>query len=185
MLRLRQFFSAIWSDWGSRMSGPFTVPLGVLAFWVSGGIYKILWGVLASTSAMATIFIVWLNERKKVEGVELKLREITDKEITKRLVNHFYDRGLTLRNLSPGEDATEEEIKDWRSREDHWWQETLEILNSISPLAGNFFMDTERGCGTYHGSHESIWPELSLLSKKVKNLKVIIEKSDTYLVKLN
>ena len=97
MHRLGQFFSAIWDDWGSRMSGPATVPLGMLAFWVSIKAYKILWGILAFICALTTVFIVWLNERKKFEQEQQARLELTSvrqiKEEWARIEKMFEEYG--------------------------------------------------------------------------------------------
>src|SRR5438270_13253980 len=68
MLRLRQFLQAILEDWGSRMSGPLTVPLTVLAFYVSNNAYKFLYTLLALLCGFYTVFSIWLKERKRYES---------------------------------------------------------------------------------------------------------------------
>jgi len=69
MHRIGQFLVAIWSDWASRMSGPATVPLTVLAFYAGNDTYKRMWGALALVSALITVFRVWLFERTRYEKV--------------------------------------------------------------------------------------------------------------------
>ena len=49
------------------MSGPATVPLAIAALYVSNKTYKLLWGSLAAVCALITLFVVWLNERKRYE----------------------------------------------------------------------------------------------------------------------
>jgi hypothetical protein len=59
---------AILSDWGSRMSGPLTVPLTILAFYVSNHAYKVLYASLALLCGFLTAFAVWLKERERYES---------------------------------------------------------------------------------------------------------------------
>jgi len=67
MRRLGQFLQAIWDDWGTRMSGPPTIPLAVLAFFVSNHVLRILYASLAVSCGFYTAFAIWLKERKKYE----------------------------------------------------------------------------------------------------------------------
>jgi hypothetical protein len=65
--RLGQFLSAFGSDWLTKMSGPPTVPLTILAFYVSNQTLKIAFASLAVVCGFSASFIIWSKEREKLE----------------------------------------------------------------------------------------------------------------------
>jgi hypothetical protein len=71
MQRLQQFIKAIWADWGARMSGPPTIPLAILALFVSNGALRILYASLAVSCGLYTCFAVWSKERKKCDTLAI------------------------------------------------------------------------------------------------------------------
>jgi hypothetical protein len=76
--RLRTYFKAFWNDWLSRMCGPLSVPLAVIAvFWKDAPV-KELWGVLAVVAFFVASYRVWRNERK------IRLNELEESQQTAR-----------------------------------------------------------------------------------------------------
>lgn len=69
---VRNFFKAWFSDWLALMSGAPTVPLAVLALYVSSTPFRILYGSLAVACAVLTSYRIWLKERKALEGEQDK-----------------------------------------------------------------------------------------------------------------
>jgi hypothetical protein len=67
MRRLVQFVHAFSQDWLALMSGPPTVPLTLLAFFVSNNLLKILFASLAVVCAFVASFRVWAKEHAMVE----------------------------------------------------------------------------------------------------------------------
>jgi hypothetical protein len=53
------------------MSGPLTIPLAILALFVSNHTLKISYAVLAVASGFYAGFAVWLNERRRYEAIEI------------------------------------------------------------------------------------------------------------------
>jgi len=70
---LGEFFSVIWEDWGSRVSGALSVPFTALALWSRATYDQVIWGVLAFIGILATLFQVWAKERKRVVELESEL----------------------------------------------------------------------------------------------------------------
>jgi hypothetical protein len=77
MQKLGQFLHAIWADWGARMSGPPTIPLAILALFVSNHTLRVLYAILAVGCGFYTAFAVWLKERTKYEH-EVSARRLRD-----------------------------------------------------------------------------------------------------------
>ena len=63
----KSFFKAWFSDWLALMSGAPTVPLAILALYVSSKPYRILYGSLAVACAILTSYRIWLKERLALE----------------------------------------------------------------------------------------------------------------------
>ena|SRR5450631_1038061 len=64
-MHFKELLSAWWSHWLTRISGPATVPLAVLALYVSSHTLRALYAVLC---AGFTSYKIWLNERIALEA---------------------------------------------------------------------------------------------------------------------
>jgi hypothetical protein len=69
---IKGFFFVIWSDWGSLMSGIFTVPFTVAALFAPSE-YRAIFAVMAILAFALTAFRVWADERMRVVGLEQHL----------------------------------------------------------------------------------------------------------------
>ena len=87
--------------------------------------------------------------------------------------------GQYLLHVNPGEEATEEEIKEWRFNVQKWKQEVSSYLWAIANTKFNDLLNHE--LTEFYGAHKSVWPELDMLRTRLRNLKEIIEKPDIYL----
>jgi len=57
-------------DWGSKVTGPLTVPFTVAAFYADAAYAKAIWSTLALVAAFLTLYFVWAKERKRVCELE-------------------------------------------------------------------------------------------------------------------
>lgn len=106
-MRLKQFLKALSSDWLILMSSAPTVPLAVLALYVSSPLYRLLYGVLAVICAGFACFRVWREERIALESeqaknqlpvIEAELERVYIDPLGTRCVNVFVL--ATLHNLN-------------------------------------------------------------------------------------
>jgi len=73
MAKLKLFFGSMFSEWGTRLSGPASVPFTILALWVSSPVQKVAYGLLAVVLGFFTAFTVWLKEHnEKIAGIAEK-----------------------------------------------------------------------------------------------------------------
>lgn len=61
------FLRSFGGNWLTSMSGPLTVPFAIVTLFVPG-LYRLLFGVLAITSGVFSSYLVWRNERERVNG---------------------------------------------------------------------------------------------------------------------
>jgi hypothetical protein len=71
---VKQFLKAWVSDWLTLMSGAPTVPLALLALYVSSKPYRLLYGTLALFCAAFTSYRIWFKERLALEAERAKNR---------------------------------------------------------------------------------------------------------------
>jgi len=62
MNKIRPFFVSMFSEWGSGLSGPASVPFAVLALFASGTVQKAAYGVLAAVLLLFSAYRIWLKE---------------------------------------------------------------------------------------------------------------------------
>src|SRR5258708_397502 len=67
---LREFCAVVWQDWGSRVSGGFSIPFTLFALFAKADYAKVIWAALAAIGIIATAYQVWAKERKKVVELE-------------------------------------------------------------------------------------------------------------------
>jgi hypothetical protein len=73
---LKNFIRAFGVRWFVFMSGPLSVPLAGLAFWVESKTAKIGFGITALVCAIFALYWVWRVERQKVVDLEARLRDV-------------------------------------------------------------------------------------------------------------
>jgi predicted nucleic acid-binding protein len=88
---ITDFTRAMWGDWLTRMSGPFSVPLAVAAFFVTNDIAKILLGLTAFICFWVTAFLLWKHD--KVIERDQKRRQLLDQisALRERIVRYRID----------------------------------------------------------------------------------------------
>jgi hypothetical protein len=69
---IKGFFLVIWDDWGSLMSGIFTVPFTIAALFAPSE-YRAIFAVMAILAFALTAYRVWSDERMRVIGLEQHL----------------------------------------------------------------------------------------------------------------
>jgi hypothetical protein len=69
----RRFLAALWDDWGSRVTGPLSVPLTIFAFYAPTAAQKTAWGALAATSVLIASYRVWAKEYSRRSEAEAQL----------------------------------------------------------------------------------------------------------------
>ena len=72
----------MFSEWGSGLSGPASVPFAVLALWASSTVQRIAYGSLAVILGLFSSYRIWLKEHNE------KLTEI---DIRTKAENKFFD----------------------------------------------------------------------------------------------
>jgi hypothetical protein len=65
--KLGKFFKAMFTEWGSGLSGGASVPLTVLALYNSGSLLRILYGILAALVGFYSAYSVWSREYDRAE----------------------------------------------------------------------------------------------------------------------
>jgi hypothetical protein len=67
---LKNFIRAFGVRWFIAMSGPLSVPLAALAFWVESNTAKIGFGITAIVCALFALYWIWRVERQRVVDLE-------------------------------------------------------------------------------------------------------------------
>jgi hypothetical protein len=73
---LKNFIRAFGVRWFVAMSGPLSVPLAGLAFWVESKTAKIGFGITALICAIFALYWIWRVERQRVLDLEARLGEL-------------------------------------------------------------------------------------------------------------
>lgn len=107
-----KFLLTIWTDWGARVSGIFSVPFTYLAAVSTTAHTKTIYAVLAITGVLATIYQVWAGERRalvnscdEIEVLRGKIQQLPGPEL--RLAYDTSQGGmlnwpLAIQNLKGG-----------------------------------------------------------------------------------
>ena len=77
MGRLRLFFKSMFSELGSGLSGPASVPFAIASLWVSSHIQRILYGSLAGILLLVSAYRIWARENSRAETAEKKWEDQT------------------------------------------------------------------------------------------------------------
>lgn len=70
---IREFLRVLWNDWGTRMSGIFTVPFTIAAIVTSSAYGQAIFGTMAVSAFLITAYRIWADERRKLVSLELHL----------------------------------------------------------------------------------------------------------------
>lgn len=84
MRKVRKFFDAMFSEWGSGLSGPASVPLAITALWVSGPAQKFLYGFLAAILGFFSAYRIWLKENGRADTAESEIERLKKKYFDER-----------------------------------------------------------------------------------------------------
>jgi len=68
-----KFFGAMFSEWGSGLSSPFSVPFAVLALFATGAVQKIAYGCLAAILGFVSAYRIWSREHERAEALQKSL----------------------------------------------------------------------------------------------------------------
>ena len=99
MWKLRLFFKSMFSELGSGMSGPASVPFALLALFAPNSVQKTGYAVLALLLAGFSAYRIWLHEHNRAEAAEKKIDQLRP-SITFRTTNERMGRwGL----MDPGD----------------------------------------------------------------------------------
>jgi hypothetical protein len=74
MTRLKQFLRALYSAWGSGLTGSASAPLVVLAFMLKEAWMKTTSATFAALCLVAATFLVWEREKEQVETLEARFK---------------------------------------------------------------------------------------------------------------
>jgi hypothetical protein len=72
MDKVRLFFASMFSEWGSGLSGPASVPFVILALFAPSAVQKAAYGVLAVLLGLFSAYRIWLKEHLALEGEKAK-----------------------------------------------------------------------------------------------------------------
>ncbi len=67
MRKLRKFFRSMFSEWGSGLSGPSSIPFAVLALFASGSLQKACYASLAGILCFFSAYRIWDKEYERAE----------------------------------------------------------------------------------------------------------------------
>jgi hypothetical protein len=69
----KEFFHVFWKDLGARLSGSLSVPFAFLAAFTSSTRTRPIYGLLAVTGIIVTVYQVWSKERGNALLIEIEL----------------------------------------------------------------------------------------------------------------
>jgi len=84
MGKIGKFFSGMFSEWGSGLSGPASVPFVVLALFTSGTVQKTAYASLAIILGFVSAYRIWLKEHDRAEATEKEIEELRKKFFNER-----------------------------------------------------------------------------------------------------
>jgi hypothetical protein len=73
MERVRLFFKSMFSELGSGLSGPASVPFAIASLWVTSQIQRVLYGSLAGILLMLSAYRIWVKQNARAEKAEAEL----------------------------------------------------------------------------------------------------------------
>ena len=86
MGRPGKFFSIMFSEWASGLSGPASVPFAVLALFATGAVLKFAYGLLAIMLGFFSAYRIWLKENDETEIARREVAELKAKYFDERPV---------------------------------------------------------------------------------------------------
>lgn len=180
---LLEFFWAVLNSWAGYATGGITVAL----VWLWSTVFSIPISRHAGIG-LAIFFLVmaFFNAWRKQFRLRLQLQKNINRRDNKAgimlLISAYASEGEYLLHVNPGEDATDDQIQEWRLKVTNWVQKTSDVLWALARNKFNQFLDAEMG--DFHGAHESVWSDLGILRHRVRNLNEIIEKPEIYLTQI-
>jgi len=79
MGRLSKFFGIMFSEWGTGLSGPASIPFAIFALFVVGATQKFAYGLLAIILGFFSAYRVWMKENDQTEAARSELENIKKK----------------------------------------------------------------------------------------------------------
>ena len=179
---LFQFLRAVLNSWAGYTTGGIVVALA----WLWSTISQIPLSRKAGiVLALFFLFMAFFNAWRKQYRENLTLtrdpvRRSQEERVTQlTFISKFIGDGQYLLLVNPGENATAEEIKEWKFKEQQW---TKDVSNFLWAIGRTKFNDLTNHEGhDFHGAHPSLWAELAFLRTKIRNLTEILEKHEIYL----
>jgi hypothetical protein len=95
MGKLREFFGIMFSEWGSGLSGPASVPFTVLALFSPNSVQKIAYASLAVLLGLFSSYRIWLRENHRAIFAEKRCSDSKPRlafTATSEKLNHIYMR---------------------------------------------------------------------------------------------
>jgi hypothetical protein len=184
---LLHFLLAVINSWAGYATGGVVVAL----LWLWSTISQIPMSrkagiVLALFFLFMAFFNAWRKQyREKLTlaaaSVHLRQQEGRQQEKVAQLtfISKFIGDGQSLLIINPGEEATPDELKEWKFKVRQWSDEVSNFLWAIGRT--KFYDLTGHQAHDFPGAHESIWADLSVLQTKIRNLTEILEKHEIYL----
>jgi hypothetical protein len=71
-----KFFSSMFSEWGSGLTGPASIPFTIAALYVQSSLQRIIYGCTAITLAGFSAYRIWAKENTKLEASEQKVSSL-------------------------------------------------------------------------------------------------------------
>ncbi|HEY2496356.1 MAG TPA: hypothetical protein VGK24_04745 [Candidatus Angelobacter sp.] len=179
---LYQFLWAVLNSWAGYTTGGIVVALAWLWSTISQTAMSRKPGIIL---ALFFLFMAFFNAWRKQYREKLALatdpaqRRYAERVAQLTFISKFISDGQYLLFVNPGEEATAEEIKEWKFKVQQWQEEVSNFLWAIGRTKFNDL--TGHQGRDFHGAHRSIWSELSFLQTRVRNLMEILEKPEIYL----
>jgi len=79
-----KFFGIMFSEWGSGLSGPASVPFAVFALFATGAAQKSAYGILAIILGFFSAYRIWGKENEKREKAEDEIASLKQKYFDER-----------------------------------------------------------------------------------------------------
>jgi hypothetical protein len=76
MARVRRFFKSMFSELGSGLSGPASVPFAIASLWVSSPIQRFLYGALAGILLLVSSYRIWAKQEARAHEAESELASL-------------------------------------------------------------------------------------------------------------
>ncbi len=101
MAQLSKFFGRMFSEWGSALSGPASVPFAVLALFASSTAQRLAYGVLAVILAFVSAYRIWAKEYERAETADKKYNDERPHVVFAVRAPKTVEEWRALENVSP------------------------------------------------------------------------------------